>query len=186
MEDDISIKYALWETEKMGLLVNSRQILDQFCDEMVRELHSPTSSKADTKKTYNKVIKYCRSLHGIYENDLLKAPANKVIQLMEQFMESSKIQDEYVKVKYGLLEPIELKENDVIYGYYVPPSALMHLILRSDPILQQAVLNEPNIIEVDPDGWSCNIPDLCGSQERRHYVTFSLICIYSINSSFSK
>jgi len=59
-------------------------------------------------------------------------------------MSSSRIQDEFVKVKYGLLEPIELKENDVLYGYYVPPSALMDLILRSDPILQHAVLNEPN------------------------------------------
>ena len=164
--------FLKWSSEFNVLFPEYKEFLKiQIEDYLEDKFFSNVSKTMLSQIVLNVVTKYDFMEHFI-TNPRQKMHFNMAQDLFKRFLNSSTLQNAYIHTFYDLIPPVPIsKEMD--YGWMVPPEKLIQHALKDD-ILKTRILEEKNIMTVESDGWTSNIPDLCGSEDRRNNMVGSV------------
>jgi len=176
-----SDKYVRFLNDIRRLPGPLQEIITSNIERLLDEKFFSGQTMVKVKESTFRALDFAWALNQFYPENTDKKLVNAVVDLLTEFAKSDFLQDEYVKHTYYFIEPTEMTHNNVSYGFYVDPEALLKHILNSDSILQQNILNESTTMTQGRDRWSSNIADLCGSYARRRDMIGSVRLLFGLD-----
>ena len=165
----LSKLYLFWQAELFTLPPEAQNLVHKQIELYLKHRFNSNISKSLNNEIFLSIIENYDNIQNSLNTPQNAAIFNLQQKILKQFINSETLQKNYIKTKYIYIEPEPIStEND--YGWMVDPSKLLQHAL-SDETIKQLILNEKKIIKVEDDGWTCNIPDLCGA---RHDLAGSL------------